>query len=67
MQHILLQNAFIYKKRKEIEIPIGFIYDKHFGAWKSMKDGELLVENKNYPGGGTKKCDIETGEDQKGQ
>jgi hypothetical protein len=67
MSHILLKNAFVFKKRSYINIPPEFNYDKKLGAWIS-KDGKVeLVNHKGFPGGGSKKCDIETGEDQKGQ
>lgn len=56
------------KKKTVINIPEGYFFDKHLGAWVSAKSQKELVNHKDFPGGGgTKKCDIETGEDQKGQ
>ena len=66
MKHILLVNAFNYKKRKEIVSPIGFFYNKVIGAWLSHSDETLLVNHKSFPAIGSKKEDIETGEDHKG-
>jgi hypothetical protein len=67
MEHILLKTAFNYKKRKEIEPPKNFKYNNIIGAWLSKTDDSLLVNHKDFPQIGTKKHDIETGEDQKGQ
>jgi len=67
MKHILLQKALKYKKRKEIETPKGFSFDSLLGAWISSVDKTFLVEAKDFKAFGTKKEDVETGEDQKGQ
>ncbi len=67
MKHILLNRAFTYKKRKEIDPPKDFIYDSFLGAWVDKIDKKLLVLAKDFRGQGTKKCDVETGEDNKGQ
>lgn len=67
MKHILLQKALKYKKRAEIEEPKGFSFDSLVGAWINNDDKTLLVQSKEFKALGTKKEDIETGEDQKGQ
>lgn len=67
MKHILLQKAFTYKKREKITAPTGYEFDCFLGAWISISDKSLLVNHKDFPGYGTKKNDIETGEDMKGQ
>ncbi len=67
MKHILLQKALKYKKRKVIETPKGFSFDSLIGAWINNIDKTFLIEAKGFQGLGTKKNDIETGEDQKGQ
>jgi hypothetical protein len=67
MTHILLKKAFRFSKRKDIEAPLDFIYNRSIGAWKSKVDNSLLINNKDFPAVSTKKCDVETGEDQKGQ
>jgi len=67
MKHILLQEAFIYRKRKALSAPAGFVYNKSAGAWFSEVTYDALVKNSQFPSIGTKKEDIETGEDHKGQ
>ena len=67
MKHILLQRALKYKKRVTIDEPIGFSFDSLAGAWVNILDRSFLIEAEGFKGLGTKKNDIETGEDQKGQ
>ncbi|MFI0426816.1 MAG: hypothetical protein ACH34V_07665 [Flavobacterium sp.] len=67
MKHILLQKALKYKQRKEIEDPKGFSFDSLIGAWINNVDKSLLILSKDFKALGTKKEDVETGEDQKGQ
>jgi hypothetical protein len=67
MTHILLQKALKYKKRKEIDEPKGFSFDSLIGAWINNTDKSFLIQAKAFKALGTKKEDVETGEDQKGQ
>jgi hypothetical protein len=67
MKHILLQKAIKYKKRRKIEAPNGYSFDSVLGAWINILDNSLLIKSTNFPALGTKKEDIETGEDQKGE
>ena len=67
MRHILLQKAFNYKKRRNIEAPEGYSFDNKLGAWKNNENNTLLINSTNYPSLGTKKHDIEIGEDHKGE
>jgi hypothetical protein len=67
MKHILLKNSFSYKKRKQIEEPKGYIFNQNMGAWIHEISSSLLVMSKEFTALGTKKEDIETGEDQKGE
>lgn len=67
MGHILLDMAYTYAKRNEIIPPVDFYYDKQVGAWLSRNDHSLLIKNNKFPKIGTKKFDVETGEDNKGQ
>ena len=67
MKHILLQKALRYKQRKQVEEPNGFTFDNKIGAWISKVNNSLLIQSLNFQKLGTKKEDIETGEDQKGQ
>jgi len=67
MKHILLQKALKYKKRKEIEEPKGFSFNRIIGAWINNADQSFLINSTGFKALSTKKEDIETGEDQKGQ
>jgi hypothetical protein len=66
MKHILFQKALVYKKRKEITPPKNYEYDHILGAWKD-KLSNLLINSTDFKAQATKKLDIETGEDNKGQ
>jgi hypothetical protein len=65
--HVLLARAHSYD-RGEIDLaPSGCDYDLRTGAWVLRESGTLLVAapgNRRPPQ--SKKCDVETGEDQKG-
>ncbi len=67
MRHILLNRAFTYKKRKSIQPQKEYGYDSKLGAWKNIFDNSLLILSNDFKGQSTKKLDIETGEDNKGQ
>ncbi|MCO5267436.1 MAG: hypothetical protein M9897_00895 [Brumimicrobium sp.] len=67
MRHILLNRAFEYKKRKDINPPKGYVYNSILGAWFNVKDKLPLIFAKDFKAQGTKKFDVETGEDNKGQ
>jgi len=67
MKHILLNRAFTYKTRKNITPPENYKYDHILGAWKNIEDNTLLILAKDFKAQSTKKYDIETGEDNKGQ
>jgi len=69
--HILIEKAFIYpKERKHLE-PKGCHYDFINGGWMRREKNKdiFLVKSKdpNKPLAGTKKADLETGEDQKSE
>lgn len=64
MKHILLKNLN-HKKIQPIEPFQDYYYNKTDGAWVSIQFNSLLVKHKNFPAIGSKKKDIETGEDQK--
>lgn len=64
--HVLLQHA----KRKPFsttpDMPVGASFDHKKGYW--VKDGkELVTQGSKYGAMVSKKCDQETGEDQKGE
>lgn len=67
-KHILLKYASTYEIPREANLtPKGFRYDFDVGAWISPVTKELLVSTPEGPKPITKKKDIETGEDQKGE
>lgn len=67
MTHILLQNIVTYKRRKKIVAPLNYSYDQENGHWISTTKKLLLVHDPNFPSIASKKRDVETGEDEKGQ
>ena len=66
-EHILIRKAFIYKKQKENIIDESYIYDKILGYWVKNDNKKPAIYDPNFSGPITKKMDIETGEDQKGE
>jgi hypothetical protein len=66
-KHILLKYALTYKRFTGSLAPEGCHYDPSVGAWLVSDTGRLLVETPERPKPTTKKFDIETGEDQKGE
>jgi hypothetical protein len=66
-KHILLERAHSYKPSKQEDTPQGCHYDLITGAWIIDGTTDLLVNSKERPRPVSKKNDIETGEDQKGQ
>ncbi len=67
MKHILLNKAFEYKKRKDINLPKDYVYDSILGTWFNSISKLPLIFADDFKAQGTKKFDIETGEDNKGQ
>ena len=67
-KHFLSQKAFVFDRSQKTETgPEGCTYDAVLGAW--IWESEVLVKsNASFrPMPATKKHDIETGEDQKGE
>jgi len=67
MKHILLNRAFEYRKRKDIIPPKDYVYNSILGAWFNPNSRLPLVFADDFKAQGTKKFDVETGEDNKGQ
>lgn len=67
-EHILLEKIVVYEKC-ELKDPENCEYDEKQGLWLWGPNKEILVKsnNPNCPTRGTKKKDIETGEDLKGE
>jgi len=67
-KHILLKYATTYDIPRNISLaPENCHYDRKIGAWVVSESGVLLVNSPDKPKPVTKKADIETGEDQKGE
>ena len=67
MKHILLSRAFEYRKRKDINPPKGYVYNSVLGVWYNITNNLPLIFADNFKAQATKKYDVETGEDNKGQ
>ncbi len=70
-EHILIARAFIYPEDRTTLAPKNCRYDFIKGGWIKRENNRevFLVKSKdpNKPMVGTKKADIETGEDQKSE
>lgn len=65
--HLLLERAFVYPLPKTHPNMSGYRYDEINGYWVIEKTGEPFVLDPSAQGPRSKKCDVETGEDQKGE
>jgi len=65
-KHILLEKAFVYPIPKKKPKLSGYNFSAEKGYW-IREDGLPLVEDDSTPKPKTKKHDVETGEDQKGE
>lgn len=70
-QHLLLNKISWFEERTHTLDLQGCIYDMKNGLWKRFENGKMIAlvrsTDPNKPLVGTKKADIETGEDQKGE
>lgn len=67
MKHILLKRTFKYRKCKDINPPKDYFYNSILGAWINITSKLPLIFADDFKAQGTKKRDVETGEDNKGQ
>lgn len=67
VEHPLIERAQRYRRRVVDLAPHGCAYDASVGAWRVISTGVLWVDTPGREGPHTKKQDIETGEDQKGE
>jgi len=68
MSHLLLEKAFKYRiPDKKDPILDNYIYDVDKGYWVNKVNDHPLVYDNDPPRPRTKKEDIETGEDRKGE
>lgn len=67
-EHFLIGKAIKFM-RTSIEDPTNAVYDRKAGFWLCGPKGEVLVKSENHDcvRVGSKKKDIETGEDEKGE
>lgn len=65
--HLLLEKAYVYPLPKALLEPDGCVYDSKKGYWvlNGTEQPFILSECSRPPR--SKKCDVETGEDQKGE
>ena len=66
-EHILLDKAYVYENIPEELTPEGCFYDRYSGLWRISSTGEVMMIGDYAQRPETKKCDVETGEDQKGE
>lgn len=68
-KNLLVSKAKLFSYREPLEDIEGCHYDKIVGAWIINATNEFLVKSQDpeKPRPGTKKEDIETGEDRKGE
>lgn len=66
-EHLLLEKAYIYPLPKSTPDMHGCRFDHPNGFWVMEESGEPLVLDLSGQGPRSKKCDLETGEDQKGE
>jgi hypothetical protein len=66
-KHILIQKAFIYNKPRQKPELKEYIFLNEAGYWVNNRDHEPYVLDSKRPKPQTKKADVETGEDQKGE
>lgn len=65
-KHILLEKAFKYTEPVHTPAPEGYSFSTSKGYWVDNDGSAMMMSNAmNLPQ--TKKCDRETGEDQKGE
>ncbi len=65
-KHILLEKAFKYTEPIHTPTPEGYSFNTSKGYWVDNDGSAMMMSNAmNLPQ--TKKCDRETGEDQKGE
>lgn len=65
--HPLIEKAFIYPSRPKPEVSREYEFNQIKGYWINRKDKSICIMNDNFSKPRTKKADIETGEDQKGE
>lgn len=65
-QHILLESAKHYTEPAGVYTPAGYVFQETSGYWTREGTGRPMMLDAPKPLT-SKKCDVETGEDQKGE
>lgn len=66
-QHLLLEKAFVYPLPKEALDIAGYTYNESKGYWVTQGNQAPAILDSKMRKPVSKKCDVETGEDQKGE
>lgn len=66
-EHIIIEKAKRYNAPSKVEAPDGCVYSVHKGFGVEQDTGAPMMSGDNPRKPTSKKCDIETGEDQKGE
>ena len=66
-QHIILEKSYSYPETTVVPMPENFTFSERRGYWKNNITGEIMMLSDNPCRPQSKKCDRETGEDQKGE
>ncbi len=66
-KHILLDKAYSYSEPTMVPIPEGYSFNERKGYWTNNITGEVMMLSDDRRLPTSKKCDRETGEDQKGE
>ncbi len=64
-QHLLVSLSTRKPYKEAPQMPKGSTYDNTLGMW--LYNNSPLIEDSQFETQSTKKCDMETGEDQKGE
>jgi hypothetical protein len=67
MEHLLIRKAFKYDVQNSIDEANGSTYDSQKGFWKNSITGDAIINDAEFHPKRTKKADVETGEDKKGE
>lgn len=67
MQHLLLQKSKRYSDPQTISVSNDYVFDSKKGYWVDKCGDFPMMKGPNPPISTSKKCDRETGEDQKGE
>ncbi|MCG3670131.1 hypothetical protein L5F33_07655 [Aliarcobacter butzleri] len=66
MKNLVIEKAFKYDEKINSSINIDAIYNEKLGFWITEENMPLIESNNTYKPQ-SKKCDVETGEDRKGE